>query len=193
MAKRSATHMEAQRERIMRAAIACIADKGLDRTSVADIRRKAGVSTGTLYVHFKSKDDLISAALSYASFREGTAPETWRETLEILTSLDGQLGFDIKTVARTRLHLHAECALPGHMHDTFRPILQNILDFTSQQLEKFEARGEIRMRMSPAQTARALVGVVDGLLMIALETDRPLEDLRVDLVTAIDCMIETRS
>lgn len=177
----------------MRAVIACIADKGLDRTSVADIRRKAGVSTGTLYVHFKNKGDLIAAALRYASLREETVPQTWHEMLELLTSPNGQLGFDLKTVARTRLHLHAECALPGDLHDAYRPILQSVLSTMAVQLRLFEQRGEVRLAMTPELTARAIGALVDGLMMIALETDRPLEELQPDLVTAISCLVEERA
>ena len=177
----------------MRAVIACIADKGLDRTSIAAIRRKAGVSTGTLYVHFKNKGDLISAALRYASLREEMVPNTWREMLELLTSSSGQLGFDLTTVARTRLHLHAECALPGDLHDTYRPILESVLVTMAAQLRLFEERGEVRLAMTPELTARAIGALIDGLLMIALETDRPLEELQPDLITAISCLVEDRT
>lgn len=193
MAKRSDMHMEAQQERIMRAVIACIADKGLDRTSVADIRREAGVSTGTLYVHFKNKSDLVAAALRYASLRDDMVPKTWREMLEILTSPSGQLGFDLKTVARTRLHLHAECALPGDLHDAYRPVLESVLTTMAAQLRLFEQRGEVRLAMAPDLTARAIGALIDGLLMIALETDRPLEELQPDLITAISCIVENRT
>lgn len=177
----------------MRAVIACIADKGLDRTSVADIRRKAGVSTGTLYVHFKNKSDLVAAALRYASMRDDMVPKTWREMLELLTSPSGQLGFDLTTVARTRLHLHAECALPGDLHDAYRPVLESVLATMASQLRLFEQRGEVRLAMAPDLTARAIGALVDGLLMIALETDQPLKELQPDLLTAISCLVEDRT
>ena len=46
MPKRDAAHMDAQREKIIRAAIECIGDKGIERTSISDICRKAELSAG---------------------------------------------------------------------------------------------------------------------------------------------------
>ena len=177
----------------MRAVIACIADKGLDRTSVADIRRSAGVSAGTLYVYFKNKDELISAALLYASLAEETYPQTWRETLELIASTDSQLGFDVTTAARARIQLHAGCVSPGHLHDTYRPMIEGALSMMAEHLRQFEERDEIRLKLPPAQTARAIAALIDGLLILALETDRPPQDTKADLLAGLSCLVELRT
>jgi AcrR family transcriptional regulator len=49
-----------QREIIM-AALACFTEKGFPATSIADICKKAGASTGSVYHHFKSKGRLAAA------------------------------------------------------------------------------------------------------------------------------------
>ena len=49
------------RERIFQAAIAHSEKQGLDRTSMAQIARQAGVASGTLYHHFPDKRALLIA------------------------------------------------------------------------------------------------------------------------------------
>jgi AcrR family transcriptional regulator len=43
---------------VMRAALRLFVKKGIDGTTIKDIAREAGVAEGSLYRHFKSKDDL---------------------------------------------------------------------------------------------------------------------------------------
>ncbi len=60
--------VESQRRRqIMAAVMSCIADYGLERTTMRNVAERAGVSTGTLAYYFQSKKDLVDAALLDAS------------------------------------------------------------------------------------------------------------------------------
>src|SRR5947207_3196472 len=48
-----------KRDAILRAAIDIFADRGYFNAQVADVARAAGVAAGTVYLYFKSKDDLL--------------------------------------------------------------------------------------------------------------------------------------
>src|SRR3954453_17319310 len=50
-----------KRRQIIEGARAVFLAQGFDAASMSDIARKAGVSKGTLYVYFKSKDELFEA------------------------------------------------------------------------------------------------------------------------------------
>ena len=52
-------HSTNNRERILAIAGNLFAQKGLDQTSLSDIAAGAGLSKGTLYYYYRSKDDLI--------------------------------------------------------------------------------------------------------------------------------------
>ncbi|MCW2896599.1 MAG: TetR family transcriptional regulator [Actinomycetia bacterium] len=51
-----------QRERLLRAAVAAVADKGYPDVTVADIVRRAKVSRAAFYLHFRSREDCFLAA-----------------------------------------------------------------------------------------------------------------------------------
>ena len=51
-----------QRERLLRAAVAAIAEKGYPAVTVADIVRRAKVSRAAFYLHFRSREDCFLAA-----------------------------------------------------------------------------------------------------------------------------------
>jgi AcrR family transcriptional regulator len=51
------------------AAVEVISEKGLADTRVADIAERAGLSPGLLLYYFRSKDDLLTEALTYAEDR----------------------------------------------------------------------------------------------------------------------------
>src|SRR5579871_2286087 len=48
-----------KRDAILRAAIDVFAERGFFNAQVADVARAAGVAAGTVYLYFKSKDDLL--------------------------------------------------------------------------------------------------------------------------------------
>jgi len=55
------------RQRLIEAALAAIADVGYAATSVSEITRRAGLSRGMIHLHFKGKDALIAEAARIAS------------------------------------------------------------------------------------------------------------------------------
>lgn len=46
-------------EMLYQAAVELIQENGYENTTVSSITKRAGVSTGTFYVHFKSKEDIV--------------------------------------------------------------------------------------------------------------------------------------
>src|SRR6202165_344407 len=80
------TTTESRRQAILEAALACFASKGFTETTMEDIRKLSGASTGSIYHHFANKEMLaralylegrsslnaaLSASLTPNSLREG--------------------------------------------------------------------------------------------------------------------------
>ncbi len=53
-------------QRILEAAVEVIAEHGFFNARVSDIAQRAGVADGTIYLYFKSKDQILMAAISNA-------------------------------------------------------------------------------------------------------------------------------
>src|SRR3954465_9363078 len=66
------TALNDKRGRIMDAAIKVFAERGFHTATVAEIARAAGVADGTIYLYFKSKDELLLSIFdeSMAELRE---------------------------------------------------------------------------------------------------------------------------
>lgn len=193
MPKRDADHMNAQRERIIQATLACIARKGVERTSIADIWKEAGLSAGALYVHFRNKSDLVSQCLRYSRESPLEPPDSWEELKNRLLGFDSSIGWDATTVARARVNLHAECINPGPLQDILPPILAEQFVMLSGWIDRLVDRKLIVPRMSTRATAMAISAQIDGMLWIALAGDQPLDNTIPDIAAALDCFVSLPS
>src|SRR5688500_12759869 len=65
-----------KKDAILRAAIDVFAELGCFNAQVADVARAAGVAAGTVYLYFRSKDDILASIFERTmreSFAEGRA------------------------------------------------------------------------------------------------------------------------
>lgn len=60
-AQRWTRRKEARAPEILEAALACFAEKGFAGTRMEDIAQRAGITKGTIYLYFKSKEELFKA------------------------------------------------------------------------------------------------------------------------------------
>ena len=73
MPRISEERRDARRGQIIDAARACVLEHGLEAVSMEMIIARSGLSTGAVYRYFKSKDDLIRAAITAATSEIGAA------------------------------------------------------------------------------------------------------------------------
>lgn len=69
MPKRDDAHMDARRNQIIDGLLLSIRKRGLSNTSTQDVATACGLSVGSIYVHFKSKDEILRAAVRRSSQR----------------------------------------------------------------------------------------------------------------------------
>src|SRR5262245_19034602 len=89
---------EAKRERILDAAVKVFAQEGFYNAKVSQIAQAAGVADGTIYLYFKSKDDLL------ISLFEDRMELVNRTLKEALASARGAVD-RLKAVVRLHLEL----------------------------------------------------------------------------------------
>ena len=82
------------KERLLRAAMDVFALKGYEGATIADIAREAGLSTGAIYAHYRSKAELLIEAM-HAHRAEVTAalfpPGSRKGAHQVLTTLGRRL------------------------------------------------------------------------------------------------------
>ncbi|WP_314360800.1 TetR/AcrR family transcriptional regulator [Rothia mucilaginosa] len=80
----------ARRAQIIEAAVSCFLEKGYTNTSMSDIIKASGLSSGSIYSHFTGKEDILVTAINerlenvknlYAALPEGAGPQDILETI----------------------------------------------------------------------------------------------------------------
>ena len=80
----------ARRAQIIEAAIACFLERGYINTSMSDIIKASGLSSGSIYSHFSGKEDILITAINerldnvkelYETLPEGAGPQDILETI----------------------------------------------------------------------------------------------------------------
>lgn len=66
MARYSSGHKQQSRERILAEAMAGYREQGFERFGLQRLMKRAGLTHGAFYAHFKSKEDLVAEALGSA-------------------------------------------------------------------------------------------------------------------------------
>ncbi|MEV0120768.1 TetR/AcrR family transcriptional regulator [Streptomyces sp. NPDC050703] len=63
----------ATRQRLLEAAVACLAERGWAGSTVSVVAERAGVSRGAAQHHFPTREDLFTAAVEYVAEQRSTA------------------------------------------------------------------------------------------------------------------------
>ena len=81
---------DATKAQIIEAAISCFLEKGYTNTSMSDIIKASGLSSGSIYSHFSGKEDILNTAINerlnnvkklYETLPEGASPQDILETI----------------------------------------------------------------------------------------------------------------
>ncbi len=166
MPKRSEKHMLMRRQQILDAATRVFVSKGIHQTSMRDICIESGLSTGAVYNHFASKQDLIIrhaeqaiAANPVLSF--DSLAEFRQHVLSILQ--------DHSPEARQMLSLEFQIFEESLRDDYIQSIvcrgLQNIVANYLQCLRDLSERGEINPAYDINVGARRLAALISSVLL----------------------------
>src|SRR5438034_9219706 len=77
-----------RRTQILDAALACLAERGLNQASMHDISAEAGISVGLIYCYFENKDAVISAMADRHKQEIHEVLERARQAPTLLESLE---------------------------------------------------------------------------------------------------------
>mgnify|MGYP000871207361 FL=1 len=152
----------ARRTQIIEAAVSCFLEKGYTNTSMSDIIKASGLSSGSIYSHFTGKEDILTTAINerlenvkklYAALPEGAGPQDILETIHT----NQMINENFSAMLRIRLEsLHAP-EIAKATADII-PLLQSIIAkaLTPWAVEQLRVLHEINpdpTRRTPEQEA----------------------------------------
>ena len=165
-AARAAADRPDKREAILKAAIRIFAEHGFFNAQVADIARAAGVAAGTVYLYFKSKDDLLISIFDRTmreAIAEGrTALKDVSEPIDRLRRIARlhleRLGRDRDLAVVFRVELRQTTKFMEHFSSTgVRTYLGVIRDVIAEG----QAAGVFRRDVNPTVAAKIVFGALD--------------------------------
>lgn len=162
-------------DQILDAAARVIAERGLTSLRLADVAAAAGVSVGLIQYRFRTRDDLVAAALrhalrdGYARFAGALAGEgdAWERLRRMLDSVFVDSPPTIQRWRRWAMLTAALVrdpslsAIIGDAHGRFAAPV-------ARAIEEGVREGTLRPSVPPEEAAFALLGLVDGIGFAAL-------------------------
>ena len=162
-------------QRILRAAIEVIAERGFNGASTSEIARRAEVAEGTIFRHFKTKQLLLNHIIE-PFLEHVVAPIAVDEFTRLAGAEYPSFPEFLRTLLRDRMELvRREQAifrilvqeLP--VRPELRPLLEKhlagrILPVMFAAIERFQARGEVVV-VPPASIVRMMISTMGGYLI----------------------------
>ena len=155
-----------KRDAILRAAIDTFAERGYFNAQVADVARAAGVAAGTVYLYFKSKDDLL-VSIFERSMREGLAgsraaiadlPDPPERLRRLARGHLARLGSDRNLAIVFQVELRQSTKFMERFSST---LLRDYLGLIRQAIADGQREGLFRADLNPTSTAKMLFGALD--------------------------------
>ncbi len=161
---------EARQRQILEAAAACFGRRGFHQATMQDICAEVGMSPGSVYRYFRSKEELIAALVEADRAKHIARIEAVRNQPDVFAALQALADQTLDSLndPQTSL-LHAEIGAEMHRNPNVKELVRNtnaaILDSLAETLRQAQERGAIDPGLEPRATAELLVAVVDGLSM----------------------------
>ena len=179
-----------KREAILRAAIDVFADRGYFNAQVADVARAAGVAAGTVYLYFKSKDDLLVSIFD-RSMRDGLeagrcAVADLHDPAERLRRLArghlARLGADRSLAIVFQVELRQSTKFMERFSSS---LLRDYLGLIREAIADGQRAGTFRSDLKPTVAAKMLFGALDE-----MATNWILSRRRYSLESDADAVVE---
>jgi len=155
-----------KRDAILRAATDVFADRGFFNAQVADVARAAGVAAGTVYLYFRSKDDLLVSIFEKTmreALAEGRAAAADlnepRERLRRFARLHlARLGRDRSLAVVFQVELRQSTKFMERFSST---LLRDYLGLIRAAIAEGQTAGAFRSDLKPTVAAKMFFGALD--------------------------------
>lgn len=157
--------MDDKKRKITLSAIDVFQTKGIEKATVADIVKGAGIAQGTFYLYFPSK---LSVMPSIAEVMIEKTTETFHEQMNVEAAFHDQLVqfidivFDYTKKYRDLYALIYVGMGSGKQLQEWETIYEPYYQLVQQLLERAQENKAIRATLPPKRTAILLIGLIES-------------------------------
>jgi AcrR family transcriptional regulator len=182
-----ASSSDGKYNKIIQAAIEVISEKGLDKTSISDIVKKAGIAQGTFYLYFSSKNALIPAiadnllSITLEGIKEKVqGKENFWDVLEVVMDETFNITDSYKEVI---VLCYSGLAIDYSMEkweSIYQPYYSWLEDLINRAIKNNQIISDINVKW----TARIIINLVENAaerFYISLEQDETLEVFKAEI------------
>jgi AcrR family transcriptional regulator len=159
---------EARRAQILEAAFRCFAARGFHAARMDDLVRESGLSKGSLYWHFDSKEDVFLAlfdALEAEVFAAWDAEAALAESALALLRREGEIVLERMAGQRVLHGAWIEFLAHPAARERMRLIYERSRRRLAELIERGIAAGEIGGGVEVQDTAVILTGAIEGVVL----------------------------
>lgn len=176
---------------IFQAAIEVFADSGFDQAKMDEIAQEAKVAKGTIYYHFKSKEELFVGLMNEGMekliefvTRNMEIESSPAERLEALLRTHIQFFMDNGKLAKLLLN---EAFSRKDRQSQFRVKIREYLHLIERVLEEGKNEGVFAVKF-PQETASAIFGAAS---VVVLQKLYSVEDVEIEIENEAEKMVES--
>ena len=197
MAKRWQRRKDARPPEILDAALAVFAQKGFAATRLDDVAAKAGITKGTIYLYFDSKQALfealarqsVGAQIEQIKAQLAAFPGSTPELLRLVLSTMGHFITTSDRVVLPRLVLAEAANFPKLAEFWRREVIDQGIGLMSGIIQRGIARGEFR-EIEPQHAARLCVAPM-LIIMLWRTTFAQFDETPYDYQGLIEAHLQT--
>lgn len=189
-----------KKKSIIETATRLFAEKGVKETSIAEISKLTGAAEGTIYHHFKTKDDLFLAILKKVKvgiikeFETYSAEKTYKDGLEKVENI---ILFYLYLAGKQEnwfylLHRHYPYELAAE-NATCRTLLEEIYNCLVEIFESAIVMGTEDgsiAEVTPRKTALIIFSMVNGLVWLKIHNLYDAGALYMELIASCRRMLK---
>jgi AcrR family transcriptional regulator len=185
--------VEARRNQILDAAAAVFAEKGFHRATTKEIARAAGVSEGTIYNYFASKDDLLIGIMTRLAnlghLDTELAEALQSDARDFLIAIFRQRMGLVQQKDETIQAIMPEILIKPALRERFyQQFLQPTVKLLEQYIQMRVELGHIRSLNVPL-TVRAVQAMFVGLIILRILGDEPIRSGWDDLPEVVASLL----
>jgi len=157
----------ARRVEILTAAVEVFSTAGFHKGSLRDVAERAGLSQAGVLHHFRSKNELVTAVLTWRDEQSQARfgdPARGVLSIRALVDLVEYNQRETPELAELYATLSAEATSPEHpVHDYFAHRYGWVVEFAQEALERAAEAGDLLPGVDCRSAARTLIALMDGL------------------------------